>query len=67
VELTTKVVVPTLAKYEILNQLKVFGIEDLLRISNDLDNYHFLEVPLERRYSENQKRRFFFNAKIQLL
>jgi predicted nucleic acid-binding protein len=55
VELTTRVVVPALAKYEILNALKYsgeFGTEELLRISNDLDNYQFLEVPLERRYSE---------------
>jgi predicted nucleic acid-binding protein len=55
VELSTRVVVPVLAKYEVLNALKYsgqFGTEELLRISNDLDNYQFLQVPLERKYSE---------------
>lgn len=55
VELTTRIVVPALAKYEILNALKYsgeFGTDELVRISTDLDNYQFLEVPLDGKYSE---------------
>jgi len=55
VGLATRVVVPSLAKYEVLNALKYsgeFGVEEITRISRDLDNYQFIEVPFERRYSE---------------
>ncbi len=54
-ELRTRIVVPSIAKYEILNALKYsgeFGNDELVRISNDLDNYQLLEVPLERKNSE---------------
>ena len=55
VQLASKIVVPSLAKYEVLNALKYsgeFGVEELRRISKDLDNFQFLETPLEGRYSE---------------
>ena len=55
VQLASKIVVPSLAKYEVLNALKYsgeFGIEELTRISKDLDNFQFIETPLEGRYSE---------------
>jgi predicted nucleic acid-binding protein len=55
VGLSVRIVIPTLAKYEVLNALRYsseFGTEDLLRISKDLDGYQFVEIPFEQKYSE---------------
>ncbi len=51
----TRIVVPTLARYEVLNALRFsggFGTQELLRISRDLEGYQFLEIPLEERYAK---------------
>lgn len=51
----TKIVVPTLAKYEVLNALKYsgeLGSDELARISKDLDDIQFLEVPFADQISE---------------
>jgi predicted nucleic acid-binding protein len=55
VALETKIIVPTLAKYEILNALKYsnkFGTNELLRIPQDLQGYQFLEILLDEKYGE---------------
>lgn len=55
VNLETKVVVPTLARYEILNALKYsnkFGTQEMCQITNDLESYQFFEVPLDGEIGE---------------
>ena len=55
VQLATRIVVPSVAKYEVLNALKYsgqFGTDELRRISKDLDNLQLLEIPFEAQYSE---------------
>jgi predicted nucleic acid-binding protein len=55
VSLTTRVVVPSLARYEVLNALKYsgkFGSQELTRISRDLQGYQFVEIRPDERYAQ---------------
>lgn len=55
VNLTTRIVLPALARYEVLNALKYsgkFGSLELVRISRDLQGYQFLEIPLNETYGQ---------------
>ena len=55
VGLQTRISVPVLARYEVLNALKYsgkFGTQELVRISKDLENYQFFELPFDGTYAE---------------
>ena len=52
-DLTTRIIVPSLARYEVLNALKYsgkFGSKDLASVSKDLEGFQFLEIPLDGEY-----------------
>ena len=54
--LDTRIVVPSLARYEVLNALKYsgkFGSDELGRVSNDLENFQFVELPMEGAYGRS--------------
>ncbi|MHB8566137.1 MAG: type II toxin-antitoxin system VapC family toxin [Nitrososphaerales archaeon] len=53
--LRERIVVPGLARYEVLNALKYsgrFGSKELLQIALDLQHYQFLEVFLDGTFGE---------------
>jgi predicted nucleic acid-binding protein len=55
VSLQRRIVVPSLARYEVLNALKYadgFGTQELVRIAKDLEDFQFVEVPLNGNYGE---------------
>ncbi len=55
VDLDARIVVPSVASYEILNALKysnAFGVQELIRISKDLCGFQFIEIPLDEGYGE---------------
>lgn len=59
VEQRVRVVVPSLAVYEILNALRYsgsFGTEELVGVSRALDGYQFLEVGMSGREAEEAVR-----------
>jgi predicted nucleic acid-binding protein len=59
VEQRVKVVVPSLAGYEVLNALRYsgsFGAEELVEVSKALDGYQFMEVGMSGRCAEEAVR-----------
>jgi predicted nucleic acid-binding protein len=53
--LERRIVVPSLARYEVLNALKYgggFGTNELIRVAKDLEDYQLVEVPLNGKYGE---------------
>lgn len=55
VNLERRIVVPSLARYEVLNALKYaggFGTQELIRVAKDLEDYQLVEVPLNGNYGE---------------
>jgi predicted nucleic acid-binding protein len=49
-----RIVVPALARFEVLNALKQGGLgtHELLRVARDLEDYQFVEVPLGGSYGD---------------
>lgn len=59
VEQRVRVVIPSLAGYEVLNALRYsgsFGVEDLVEVSRALDGYQFMEVGMSGRCAEEAVR-----------
>jgi predicted nucleic acid-binding protein len=59
VEQKIRIVVPSLAGYEVLNALRYsgsFGAEELVEVSRALDGYQFLEVSMSGRGAEEAVR-----------
>ena len=59
VEQRVRVVVPSVAAYEVLNALRYsgsFGTEELVEVSTALDGYQFIEVGLSGRCAEEAVR-----------
>lgn len=55
VEQRVRIVIPSLAGYEVLNALRYsgsFGAEELVEASRALDGYQFMEVGMGGRYAE---------------
>jgi predicted nucleic acid-binding protein len=59
VEQRVRIIVPSLAGYEVLNALRYsgsFGAEELVEVSKVLDGYQFLEVGMSGRCAEEAVR-----------
>jgi len=55
IDLNVRLVVPRSARYEVLNALKysgAFGTKELIDVAMILEDYQFIEVPLDGRYAE---------------
>lgn len=55
IDLNVRLVVPRFARYEVLNALKysgAFGTKELIDVAMILEDYQFIEVPLDGRYAE---------------
>jgi len=58
-DLRLRIVVPCIARYEVLNALKYsggFGAQELVKVANILEGYQFIEVPLDGSYAEETVR-----------
>jgi len=54
-DLRVRIILPSLARYEILNALRYsgkFGSKELVRVSEDLEGYQFLEIPINDKYGQ---------------